>query len=442
MRFSLDKVGIAVVVLAPVIACATSETVDGNVPDGGDCASGFCEDSAAPSLIPTADGGDAAEPSVRRPPPACVGTTCPAPWATCPGNRFLCETNVENDSENCGACGHACPDVTPVNMVSRCVKGACAFECLTTQDDRGPTEYRDCNHLIDDGCETNITDDPANCGACGHQVNIKDDPMNCGACGNACPAQTICVDGKCGCPDGKCTCPPPLKDCNGQCVDTRSDEYNCGACGNVCRDPANACPNWNPLWVKYTCINGECGKVACRSDTSADCNHDLDKAYTDKDCLGGDGCETNLLNPAANNCGACGVKCLPGEECRDDGDGLRCHGPCVPPLTKCGRHCVDPLGDPNNCGVCGNLCQSVEGGRQVASCTKGFCSFECVAGFADCNGEWADGCEVDLSKDPANCGSCRNACDADAGAGSDGGTGQPCIEGKCLMVDCDAGVTH
>jgi hypothetical protein len=30
----------------------------------------------------------------------------------------------------------------------------------------------------------------------------------------------------------------------------------------------------------------------------------------------------------------------------------------------------------------------------------------CSSGFADCNGNGADGCEVDLARDPNNCGSC------------------------------------
>jgi len=34
----------------------------------------------------------------------------------------------------------------------------------------------------------------------------------------------------------------------------------------------------------------------------------------------------------------------------------------------------------------------------------------CVAGFANCNGYAADGCEVNLMTDPSNCGSCGYTC--------------------------------
>jgi hypothetical protein len=62
----------------------------------------------------------------------------------------------------------------------------------------------------------------------------------------------------------------------------------------------------------------------------------------------------------------------------------------------------------------------------------GLCSRECVPGYADCNGDPADGCEVELKSNPANCGACGNQCNM--------GAGQPCVEGKCLMVECDAGL--
>jgi hypothetical protein len=69
----------------------------------------------------------------------------------------------------------------------------------------------------------------------------------------------------------------------------------------------------------------------------------------------------------------------------------------------------------------------------VRSCNKGICAYECATGFADCNGSSADGCETNLRTHAGNCGACGNACDVAAG--------QPCVEGKCLMTDCDAGVT-
>jgi tRNA A-37 threonylcarbamoyl transferase component Bud32 len=54
----------------------------------------------------------------------------------------------------------------------------------------------------------------------------------------------------------------------------------------------------------------------------------------------------------------------------------------------------------------------------------------CPPGFADCNGDRADGCEADLRGDSANCGACRRACSAD-------GT-QACTDGQCRIAKCAA----
>lgn len=53
----------------------------------------------------------------------------------------------------------------------------------------------------------------------------------------------------------------------------------------------------------------------------------------------------------------------------------------------------------------------------------------CSPGFADCNGDVADGCETDLTR-PDNCGACGNSCD-------DGNscTFDSCASGQCRHVD-------
>ena len=212
---------------------------------GSDCASGFCADSGSRRSFrpfPTVAMRRKLRSPSRRSSRASA-RSAPRPtrlaWRI---PRYLCETNLQNDDENCGACGNSCGNFEAINMGSRCVKGACAFECLP--DGRatdGYMEFRNCNNLIDDGCEINITEDPA----------------NCGACGNACAAGVRCINGRCGCPR------PAMTDCNGSCRDTRCDNDNCGACGNRCGPTPNAC---NPLTpnTQYGCVDSVCSKVKCK----------------------------------------------------------------------------------------------------------------------------------------------------------------------------------
>jgi hypothetical protein len=47
-----------------------------------------------------------------------------------------------------------------------------------------------------------------------------------------------------------------------------------------------------------------------------------------------------------------------------------------------------------NCGACGTTC-STGPNAQPATCAEGICSaLTCLSGFADCNGDAPDGCEV------------------------------------------------
>jgi hypothetical protein len=408
MKLSLRKPSwlITLLVLVPVIACVSGGA--DQVPIGSDCANGFCGGDAGPTFTapPVPEGGEGGDASIAPKPAllACVGTTCPDPYASCSKTpSFRCETNLQNDPANCGACGVSCQGFEGINMGSRCVKGACAFECLIKLGpDRSSHVFRDCNSLVDDGCEVDITADVA----------------NCGACGNTCAAGQHCISGKCGCPAGK-------TDCNGRCTDTRFDDSNCNTCGHVCEYmPASAC---NPLRPNtgYGCALSQCDQLKCQGGY-ADCNHDLSKGCAS------DGCETDVSSDP-NNCGACGLKCGPQQECRNEGNGPQCLDTCAKAgQAQCSDGCHDLLSDRFACGACGNACPNPRA-HQAAGCKKGFCKLECLPGFADCNGDPSDGCEVDLSVHPANCGACGHACDF--------GVGQPCIEGKCLMVECDAGPT-
>lgn len=80
------------------------------------------------------------------------------------------------------------------------------------------------------------------------------------------------------------------------------------------------------------------------------------------ECLGGQrkcGGTCTDLGLDENNCGECGNRCESGQECRN---GHCRHLPqCNPPRQLCGTTCTNVTNDENNCGACGNRC----GYRQV-----------------------------------------------------------------------------
>jgi hypothetical protein len=60
--------------------------------------------------------------------------------------------------------------------------------------------------------------------------------------------------------------------------------------------------------------------------------------------------------------------------------------------TGSGGSCGDVLGDPNNCGSCGVVCQPL---HAAAVCVQGRCAHgPCAAGYFDLDGDPADGCEA------------------------------------------------
>ncbi len=108
---------------------------------------------------------------------------------------------------------------------------------------------------------------------------------------------------------------------------------------------------------------------------------------------------------------------------------------CGAGLTRCGDGCVDRATNASHCGACGRACDIP---HASVACADGACRLAaCDEGFADCNGDPADGCEVDLLADPAHCGACPTACAfARAGARCEGGA---CVMGACegAFADCN-----
>jgi fibrinogen beta/gamma subunit family protein len=71
--------------------------------------------------------------------------------------------------------------------------------------------------------------------------------------------------------------------------------------------------------------------------------------------------------------------------------------------------CDEPFDTLENCGACGVPCAPAH--ASGPTCDDGECSYDaCGAGFDDCDGDKANGCEVDTSSDPTNCDACGADC--------------------------------
>jgi VCBS repeat protein len=208
---------------------------------------------------------------------------------------------------------------------------------------------------------------------------------------------------------------------NGCEVALATDPRNCGGCGNACAAGPHA---------TIGCVSALCAVTAC------------DAGFADCDKDAGDGCEASLLS--LTSCGACGVVCkdLPHASlaCKAGVCGV---GICTPPWADCDGLGVDGCerdltNDALNCGACGHVCAGAHAGQ---SCDGGACTITfCDAGFADCDGQVANGCEVNLGTDAGNCGSCGNACGLPNAS-------SVCRGGACAIdlcqpgfADCDADV--
>ena len=287
------------------------------------------------------------------------------------------------------------------------------------------------------------------------------------------------------CGDGTCkigTCAPGFADCdvtaaNGCEIAIAGDVNNCGGCNDA--NNSFRCSAANvvaPLCIAGSCVSvcapgfadcngdkrkdgcevsigndvancGACGHVCSNANGAASCNAGVcaiqcKPGYRDCDGDLANGCETALNSNT--NCGGCGVLCGAAHATTSCSTGACVVTACAPGFADCdGRldnGCeVDTTLDPANCGACGSAC-SPAGVAQLA-CAGGVCSGACAAGFADCNGDKKrDGCEVAIASDLKNCGACGRVCSS--------ANGTPQCNGACTIMcsagykDCDGDVTN
>lgn len=279
--------------------------------------------------------------------------------------------DTQTDVANCGSCGQDCNTLDGVGGVS-CVAGACAIDsCATGRDD--------CDNNPDNGCETNATTE-TNCGACGKAcaeptplcsvgingvatctndcggntpdrcgamcVNIDTNPDHCGACNDPCPtvsnARSVCVDQVCG-----FECEAGFVRCGQRCVPmgggTFCDDGNTASgdgCSDVCQQETGFNCSGTPSVCTAICGDG----VVLGSEQCDDMN-----TVTESCTYGQTACTVcsatcQMVAGATSYCGDSTTDMTNMEMC-DDGNAM---------TESCTYGAL-------SCTVCNATCQSVAG---------------------------------------------------------------------------------
>ena len=131
-----------------------------------------------------------------------------------------------------------------------------------------------------------------------------------------------------------------------------------------------------------------------------------------------DGCVDT--ETSASHCGRCGNRCAFANAAASCAAGTCLLGACMRGFDNCDGNAANGcetnlLTDINNCGACDTLCRNyVNGG--TSECAASVCVPTCNAGYDNCDGNAANGCEVSLNSN-LNCGRCGRPCTTNCGTG-------------------------
>jgi hypothetical protein len=254
-------------------------------------------------------------------------------------------------------------------------------------------------------------------------ADLGESDFDCGGACNPCGAGQDCRNvADCAeellCHEGTCV----VEGCTNTAQDGAETDVDCGG-GDCNRCITGQACNVEQDCESDVCVDAECQAPACDDqvangkETGRDCGGDCPGCDVDQPCLAGDDCISLECND-----GICGPECPDGLANCDKDNSNECE--------------INTRVDVENCGACGNVCALP---HAASECSAGECRIQtdgCDEGFADCNGEPEDGCEVDLLQDKLNCGACTKVCPEINGAAF-------CEEGACQITcaqgfdDCD-----
>ncbi|MBI5513696.1 MAG: hypothetical protein HY909_07995 [Deltaproteobacteria bacterium] len=175
------------------------------------------------------------------------------------------------------------------------------------------------------------------------------------------------------------------------------------------------------------CAMGVCGVARCNAP------------YADCDMMGANGCETDT-SIAVAHCGRCGNACPMRPNAAVTCGGGMCGFTCnagfadcdMDPSNGCEVELASALG---HCGACGRACAPA---NATGACAMGVCSVAmCAANFSDCDMSAATGCEVDTRTNASHCARCGNACPVRPNAAATCAAGACGIRCNAGFADCD-----
>jgi alpha-tubulin suppressor-like RCC1 family protein len=346
--------------------------------------------------------------------------------------------NLDTDPMNCGMCGRSCS--RPANTRATCSSGMCGFVC-----DPG---FANCNSISADGCERDTRSDPSHCSACGQAC----DRPPTARCASPTSLETFAPMGTC--ESGTCIYSSTTRACSGGCVGGVCTDDPCA--GITCTSPTppvcmgstlrrytspGTCTAGRCTYMAvdractFGCVSGAClpdpcAGVSCTSPPPSRCldTNTIEESEATGTCSGGS-CTYRRTTRT------CGFGCASGRCAGDPCDGVTCTIPSAPVCAS--STTVRSFSLPGMCtgGSCGytqsdrtcslpNATSSCSGGRCVVS--------SCATGFADCDGDAGNGCEVDTRSDAIRCGGCFTACSFPNAVPA-------CSSGTCMIASCLSG---